>query len=178
MKHDLRGRRFGALVPYLHAGVRGGHSHWECLCDCGRIKVVRQSHLLTGNIKSCNAPVHRVRHGHARVGCASPTYIAWQNMLRRCRPDGADARLYYDRGIRVCARWRRFENFLTDMGERPDGRSLDRIDNDRGYEPGNCRWATASEQMRNRRSVAALGARVRELERELEEARGPRALGG
>lgn len=112
---------------------------------------------------------HRRRHGHAQAGRVSPTYVAWQNMLRRCRPGGPDAYLYHERGIGVCSRWREsFESFLADMGQKPEGLSLDRTDNDGNYEPGNCRWATPSEQMRNRRSVTVLEGRVRELEAELE----------
>lgn len=82
----------------------------------------------------------------------SPTYVSWVEMRRRCRSDRHRAE-YRDRGITVCERWRKFENFLADMGERPDGLTLDRIDNDGNYEPGNCRWATPDQQSRNRRSV-------------------------
>lgn len=73
-------------------------------------------------------------------------------MLQRCNHPSQQSYKYYGgRGITVCERWRTFENFLTDVGERPDGRTLDRIDNERGYEPGNCRWATAREQRLNQR---------------------------
>ena len=86
------------------------------------------------------------RHGHAKVGAKTPTYIAWANMHARCRrPD------YIARGITVCDRWSSFENFLADMGERPDGLELDRENNDGGYEPSNCRWTTETTQSRNRR---------------------------
>ena len=89
-------------------------------------------------------------HGHGRRGQRSPTLRSWKNMLRRCR-GGHDDHVYANRGISVCERWLRFDAFLEDMGERPDGTTLDRIDNNRGYEPGNCRWLTQKGQNNNLR---------------------------
>src|SRR5262249_4309290 len=88
------------------------------------------------------------RHGHAR-GEQSPTYRSWLHMLTRCK-DGRNPH-YGGRGITVCDPWPGFENFLADMGERPPGKSLDRVDVEGHYAPENCRWATQSEQVRNRR---------------------------
>lgn len=93
-----------------------------------------------------------LRHGHTSEGKATPTYVSWAHMLQRC--ENEDNRAYADyggRGITVCERWHTFDNFLADMGEKPVGLTLDRIDNDRGYEPGNCRWATRAVQNTNQR---------------------------
>ena len=94
-----------------------------------------------------------VVHSHCRRGRLTPTYRTWDSMIGRCaRPSHGAFHKYGAKGVRVCARWREsFVAFLSDMGARPADKTLDRIDNDRGYEPGNCRWATRSEQERNKR---------------------------
>jgi hypothetical protein len=92
----------------------------------------------------------RLRHGYARKGSVSPTYRAWQAMHKRCNGRASSSRYYSDRGISVCPEWQSFERFLTDMGERPDGMSLDRVDVNGNYAPNNCRWATRKQQMQNK----------------------------
>ena len=106
-------------------------------------------------------------HGHTApsAGGRTPTYRSWQNMVARCsQPSNPAFRAYKKRGITLCARWREFENFLADMGERPPGSyTLDRINNDSNYEPGNCRWATKREQANNRSTNVIFEYRGRNL---------------
>ena len=143
---DITGQRFGKLVAVEKAGKRKYLAMWRCKCDCGTETVAYLSNLRGGKTKSCGCGV-RI-HGHSTE--ESPTYSSWHSMKQRClRPRPKDVKYYSH--VTVCDRWLVFANFLADMGERPEGTSLDRIDNAKGYEPGNCRWATPTEQVRNRR---------------------------
>jgi hypothetical protein len=154
LKIDITGQRFGRLVVIEDAGrTKVGRVIWFCRCDCGGRTTVEGVLLRNGNTKSCGCGQSPFIHGHSRRGMWSPTYFSWQKMLQRCNNPNSDRYKYYGaRGIIVCERWlHSFENFLADMGERPPKRSIDRINNNGNYEPGNCRWATQSEQVRNSR---------------------------
>lgn len=179
---DMTGQRWGRLTVIERTGSDAYKaSLWLCQCDCGNQAIVRSTSLRLGITQSCGCLRREVSaeaakelglawgpktiqgasgitHGHAVNQTRSPTYGSWTNMKQRCagHTDGPHRRSYYDRGITVCDRWLSFENFLADMGERPEGTTLDRIDNDGNYEPGNCRWATTKEQAANRRSNQTL----------------------
>lgn len=142
---------------------RSGKLRWTCKCDCGTERIVLQDTLLSGASQSCGCLsvesfVHRNRvnkrtHGNT-VGGYSPEYRAWLHIRNRCcNPNVKDFPHYGGRGITICDRWRdSFEAFLADMGKRPSSRhSVDRIDVNANYTPGNCRWATSRQQQNNRR---------------------------
>jgi hypothetical protein len=148
---DLTGERFGRWVVISRAENVNARATWNCRCDCATERVMSAEVLMRGRSHSCGCLRKDtfLKHGM----CRTPTYEAWCAMHARCRPTWKDAHLYHGRGIAVCRRWGDFRNFLADMGERPPGRriSIDRRDNDKGYEPGNCRWATPAQQSRNTR---------------------------
>lgn len=144
---DLRGMVFGDLTALSHS-IHKGKSKWLCVCVCGKEKSVYATHLLRGNTKTCSPG------GNHGIGKRTPGYSSWDAMVSRCtRPTHMHYASYGGRGITVCASWREsFANFYADMGDRPDGCSLDRIDPNGNYEPANCRWATPKQQQNNMRS--------------------------
>jgi hypothetical protein len=156
---NLESKRFGKLVAlYSLEKKYFGNLIWMCKCDCGNEVEIPSNRLMKGDTKSCGClrketakdqAVKNKKHGY----CASRTYKSWQSMKARCmNPTSPDYEEYGGRGITVCDRWKNsFENFLTDMGERPKGMTLDRKENDRGYFKNNCRWATPTQQQHNRR---------------------------
>lgn len=151
------GHKIGRMT-LLGRHRENGISYWRCRCDCGNEKLARLADMRRGRVVSCgcyHSDITRdrsVKHGYAPRKAQSPEFKIWMGMTRRCR-NAADPKFarYGGRGITVCDAWAEsFENFFRDMGERPSPHhSIDRIDNDGNYEPGNCRWATASEQVRN-----------------------------
>jgi len=154
---DLSGQRFGRLVAKYPVRIKPLVIHWVSLCDCGIELPVTADSLVSGNTKSCGclkAEATTIIHG--RFG--EPIYRSWAGMVGRCTNKRNDAFSDYGgRGITVCPEWREFECFLADMGEKPSSKhSIDRIDNSLGYYKENCRWATAKEQARNRRSSRIL----------------------
>jgi hypothetical protein len=152
LKIDLSGRRFGRLIVIKDAGrTKIGAVVWLCRCDCGAETNVPSWDLKSSNTASCGCGVG-VKHGHTSNGFRSPTYYSWLNMIQRCT-NSANTYFhnYGGRGITVCERWRNFENFLSDMGERPPHHTIDRIDNERSYQPDNCKWSTRKEQAKNKR---------------------------
>lgn len=160
----FQGQRFGRLrivlegKAKLYPQFKVKQRHYLCQCDCGNWVRVAMRSLLNGDSKSCGClrietTIKRAtKHNHKRGRVYSSIYNSWTHMLSRCRnPKEKQYKDYGGRGIRVCNRWHDFQNFLADMGEKPKGKSLDRIDVDGNYEPQNCRWADAKTQRRNQR---------------------------
>lgn len=148
---DITGQKFNRLTVISRFG-RNKRVKWNCVCDCGNRSIVFSCHLLNGHTKSCGCLnkelIIRAHTTHGMYG--TRTYTTWRKMIERCY-DKKNNRFhrYGGRGIRVCDKWRNFEGFYNDVGSRPKGKFIDRINNDCNYEPGNVRWVTATDNIRN-----------------------------
>lgn len=156
---DLVGRVFDRLTVIERRDGHDGRSRirlWACRCSCGNVISVPTSSLTRGNSRSCGCMKREqmLKHGGAaRATPQSREYGIWENMRSRCRNVNApNYHRYGGRGIDICQRWDDFAIFLADMGKCPSGHSLDRINNEGGYRPDNCRWATPRQQMGNKRT--------------------------
>lgn len=153
---DMTGQRFGRLVcvaPSDQSSVGDGTKKWLVRCDCGTVKLVRRQDLVNGGTVSCGCHAREqsritaseITHGHARRERRSDTHRVWTNMKQRClnerHPD------YMGDTVSICQRWMTFDNFLRDMGPKPHGLRLGRLDPSRGFNPRNCRWMSMSELM-------------------------------
>jgi hypothetical protein len=157
------GTRFGRWTALDQTQTRtypsGTSIHFRlCQCDCGTIQVVGENKLRIGHSRSCGCLQAEVtterslKHGHSKRGKRTRVYGIWRNILTRCtNPNVPSYEDYGARGITVCERWLTFENFLEDMGEPPNGLTIDRLENSVGYCKENCAWRTPLEQARNTR---------------------------
>jgi len=152
-QHNLMGKKFGSLT--VIENITKERSRWLCRCDCGNTHEAYAFQLLNGKSDNCGcltgakSSVSHAIHGMS----GSPLHRTWSGMRQRClNPNNDRWDSYGGRGIKICDRWLSFENFYADMGDRPADTSLDRIDNDKGYFPANCKWSSRQQQQNNMRS--------------------------
>lgn len=153
---NICGERYGRLVAIKRVSSRKQSTFWLFKCDCGAQKEISLTSVRRGHSKSCgclniDSLQGRAVHGMRKLS----SYTVWQSMKERCYNKNYKSYMHYGgRGISVCDRWRNsFVNFFEDMGDRPNDKSLDRIDNDGNYEPSNCRWTSKKVQRQNQRGI-------------------------
>ena len=154
---DMTGLVFDQLtVVELDSNRKGTGAYWYCQCSCGRMVSIWGANLRNGNTKRCGGVGCRGTHHLTDT----PEYYVWAQILQRCwNPNNCNYRRYGSRGIRVCKRWQKFDNFIADMGERPSSKhSIERKNNNGNYTPRNCKWATKREQVRNTRRNFVISA--------------------
>jgi hypothetical protein len=177
---NLAGKKFGRWTVILLHGKRGQHTVWYCRCVCGNEGLIYEINLKRnlgskscGCLKSEQTSVRMkkqgITHGHLRNGMRSRTYVSFEMMRARClNAKATNYAEYGGRGIKICRRWmakgKSFVNFLADMGVRPRGKTLDRIDVNKGYTPSNCRWASKTVQQRNTRRAPKYRMTVEDLQ--------------
>ncbi len=163
---DRTGLTFGRLTVLGYAGARRKHRLWVCQCECGNTRTVAANNLATGHTNSCGCYcADRIKEVHTTHGMSyTRTHRSWLSMKDRCHNSNSTAFADYGgRGIRICKRWLVFENFLNDMGIARDGMTLERVDVNKNYGPGNCEWIPLKMQNRNKRStvyVTILGEKI------------------
>lgn len=160
---DISGTKFGKLTVLSFYGRKKSLKYWNCVCECGSVKEYLQTSLSAGTSKSCGCTrmkkmkeaslIVLTKHGKTSNG-NSKIYRTWANMVTRCtNPKASNWKYYGGRGIKVCDKWRTFINFYNDMGDCPDGLTLDRIDVNGDYKKSNCRWADWETQCKNKRKM-------------------------